>query len=160
MGVTTGFKQTDAGSIPTDWTALTLGPHVQIKSGESPSRFRFESHGVPYFKVEQLNNDPKYLRTTPYHFKSGKTISSGSLIFPKRGASILLNKVRILQSDSFMDTNLMTITPDDSLVSEYLYYTLIHIELWRIADTTSIPQINNKHITPLGSSAESMGQLS
>jgi type I restriction enzyme S subunit len=30
-----------------------------------------------------------------------------------------------------------------------LYYALLHIQLWRVADTTSIPQINNKHINPL-----------
>lgn len=73
----------------------------------------------------------------------------GSVIFPKRGASILLNKVRILESDSFMDTNMMALTTSSSLNNEYLYYYLTHIGLWRFADTTSIPQINNKHINPL-----------
>ena len=33
--------------------------------------------------------------------------------------------------------------------SEFIYYKLISIELWKIADTTSIPQINNKHINPI-----------
>ena len=63
----------------------------------------------------------------------------------------MLNKIRILDVDAFMDTNLMTITILDELrlVSEYLYYAILYIELWRIADTTSIPQINNKHINPL-----------
>ena len=48
-----------------------------------------------------------------------------------------------------MDTNLMTLTVTSSIDSEYLYYALAAIELWRIADITSIPQINNKHINPL-----------
>ncbi len=34
------------------------------------------------------------------------------------------------------------------LVPEYLYYFLIHEKLHRIADTSTIPQINNKHIIP------------
>jgi type I restriction enzyme S subunit len=48
-----------------------------------------------------------------------------------------------------MDTNLMTLTAKPPLNNEYLFYALLHIQLWRIADTTSIPQINNKHINPL-----------
>ena len=43
----------------------------------------------------------------------------------------------------------MSLTPNTSIHYEYLYYALTHIQLWRIADTTSIPQINNKHIIPL-----------
>ena len=43
----------------------------------------------------------------------------------------------------------MTLTTTETLSNEYLYYALLKIELWRVADTTSIPQINNKHINPL-----------
>ena len=150
MALERRLKKTEVGNIPEDWEVAVLGPKVKLQSGESPSKFRFSDSGVPYFKVEQLNNDSKYLRSTPYYSDSVKTVPKGSLIFPKRGASILTNKVRILDQDSFMDTNLMTVTPTDgSISSEYLFYTLIKIELWRIADTTSIPQINNKHIIPL-----------
>jgi type I restriction enzyme S subunit len=149
MEVRKGYKQTDIGVIPEDWEAIKLGSYVEIKSGESPSLFQFESDGIPYFKVDQLNSTNKYLSETPYNVKSGKKIARGSLIFPKRGASILLNKIRILAEDAFMDTNLMTLTPKEKIFSEFLFYALTHVELWRIADTTSIPQINNKHITPL-----------
>jgi type I restriction enzyme S subunit len=144
-----GYKQTDAGVIPEEWGAEALGHHVEIKSGESPSLFLFKNDGIPYFKVEQLNNNSKYLSDTPYFFLGDKKVPWNSLIFPKRGASILLNKVRILKQDAFMDTNMMTLTAKAPLDHEYLYYALTYIELWRIADTTSIPQINNKHIIPL-----------
>jgi type I restriction enzyme S subunit len=131
------------------WEVKMLGDYVKITSGESPSKFEFVKEGIPYFKVEQLNNCEKYQIESPYHIKTENVIPKGSIIFPKRGASILLNKVRILKVDSYMDTNLMTITLSQELSSEFIYYTLIYIELWRIADTTSIPQINNKHINPI-----------
>ena len=149
MEVRSGYKQTEVGVIPEDWDAEALGAHVVIRSGLSPSLFHFETTGTPYFKVDQLNNEPKYLTTTPYFIRGEQMVLKGSLIFPKRGASILLNKVRILVHDAFMDTNLMTLTPKEALDSDYLYYALTHIQLWRVADTTSIPQINNKHIIPL-----------
>ena len=48
-----------------------------------------------------------------------------------------------------MDTNLMVLTPIEKLECEYLFYSLSYIGLARLADTTSVPQINNKHINPL-----------
>lgn len=144
-----GYKKTEVGVIPSDWLVKELGKYVVITSGESPSKFRFNDDGIPYFKVDQLNNGDKYLKETPYHIESKICVPKGSIIFPKRGASILLNKVRILAEDSFMDTNLMSLTISNELDNEYLYYSVVYTELWRIADTTSIPQINNKHIIPL-----------
>lgn len=146
--VRAGYKQTEVGEIPEDWDFKSLGPFVDIASGESPSRFEFSEHGIPYFKVEQLNNSPKYTSSTPYHFSSGNTVPAGSIIFAKRGASILLNKIRILSAPSFMDTNLMALSAKRGLYNEYLYYCLDYRSLAEVADTTSIPQINNKHITP------------
>ena len=146
-----GYKRTLVGLIPEEWDTQPLGDYVCITSGESPSLFHFTTSGVPYFKVEQLGNVEKYLDglATPYFFLKGKTVPRGSVIFAKRGAAIALNKIRILSDDSFMDTNLMALTPAAGLDSDYLYYTLAQIGLWKLADTTSVPQINNKHIKPL-----------
>lgn len=143
-----GYKQTEIGEIPEDWDVISLGDYVDITSGESPSKLNLVSSGIPYFKVEQLNYDSKYIRKTPYFFEEGKTVPKGSVIFPKRGASILLNKIRIIAQDSFMDTNLMALTARGELFGEYLFYCLDYMGLVNVADTTSIPQINNKHIKP------------
>lgn len=149
MELRPGYKQTEAGVIPEDWEAVSLGKKVQITSGDSPSNLIFETVGLRYFKVEQLGWDSKYLESTPYRIRSQRSVPAGSVVFAKRGAAIRLNKIRILQYPSFMDTNLMALTPDDSLSNEYLHYALNHRNLWDIADVTSVPQINNKHIVPL-----------
>ena len=146
-----GYKHTDFGPVPPDWETERLGTIVSITSGESPSTIEFTADGSPYFKVEQLSSTEKYLNTfsTPYHFHNGKTVPLGSVIFAKRGAAISLNKIRILAQDSFMDTNLMALVPDERLDVEFLYYELSYTGLWRLADTTSVPQINNKHVKPI-----------
>lgn len=146
-----GYKQTEVGVIPEDWDVLPLGGHVRITSGESPSLIQFSDEGRPYFKVEQLGNDTKYLGndSTPYHFLRGRTVPRGSVVFAKRGAAIALNRIRIFSDDAFMDTNLMALTSVGSLDPEFIYYKLAHIGLEQFADTTSVPQINNKHINPL-----------
>lgn len=145
------YKRTEAGLLPLDWEVVQLGSLVKITSGASPSLFSFSGSGIPYFKVEQLNNAEKYLDAfdTPYLFKRGDTVPRLSVVFAKRGAAIALNKIRILKEASFMDTNLMALTPQGGIECEYLYYALDHIGLWKFADTTSVPQINNKHINPI-----------
>jgi type I restriction enzyme S subunit len=149
--VRAGYKQTEVGIIPEEWGVVPLGNHVRITSGETPRLFQFTPDGVPYFKVEQLSNAEKHLHSssTPYHFEKGKTVAGGSVVFAKRGAAIALNKVRILATESFMDTNLMALSPTEELDGEFLFYRLSYVGLWKFADTTSVPQINNKHVRPL-----------
>ena len=121
-----GFQKTEIGYYPKDWVVKPLGGYVRITSGESPSKFDFSSVGIPYFKVEQLNNGNKYALETKYKINSNISIPKGSIIFPKRGASIFLNKIRILSEASYMDTNLMTLTvlDENDLENEYLFYQL------------------------------------
>jgi type I restriction enzyme S subunit len=124
---------------------------VQITSGESPSLFRFGPGGTPYFKVQQLSLSRKYLRRqdTPYLAVNAPEVARGSVMFAKRGAAIRLNNIRILAEPGYMDTNVMALTPVGEFTGEYLFYALTFVGLWSVADITSIPQINNKHIKPL-----------
>ena len=146
-----GYKATALGIIPQEWEVMRLGDIVSITSGESPSLYHLTAEGkYPYVKVEDLNNCEKYQESSrEYSDDNNTTIKAGSIIFPKRGASILNNKVRIAAKDIQMDSNMMAITPHTTIVdTEFLYIRILHERLYRIADTSSIPQINNKHIIP------------
>lgn len=128
-----------------------MGDLVKLTSGQSPSGFRFGAAGSPYFKVDQLGKSTKYLTRaeTPYISDEVPVVPPGSVLIAKRGGAIALNRVRILNEPGFMDTNVMALTPTDELETEYLFYWLSYRGLWDIADVTSVPQINNKHIIPL-----------
>lgn len=59
------------------------------------------------------------------------------------------NKVRIAARQLQMDTNMMALTPRQSKISnEFLFLIVSREKLSRIADTSTLPQINNKHILP------------
>ncbi|WP_256384601.1 restriction endonuclease subunit S [Photobacterium toruni] len=133
-----------------DWEEVRLGDFVIIQSGYAPSQFTLtKDEKYPYVKVEDMNNCTKYQNLSrEYSCKTKKTVPKGSVIFPKRGAAIMNNKVRIAAKEIYMDSNMMALTPKDKLHSEFCYYLLLREELYRIADTSTIPQINNKHITP------------
>jgi type I restriction enzyme S subunit len=129
----------------------TLGDLVKISSGYSPSSYKLGTEGkYPFLKVEDLNNCFKYQTSSREYSNDIKNlIPKGSIIFPKRGAAILTNKVRIAAVPCLIDSNLMALIPNSEKVDvEYLYQKLIKTQLFRIADTSTIPQINNKHILP------------
>jgi type I restriction enzyme, S subunit len=133
-----------------DWVKAKLGNHVAIGSGGSPSNFTLSSAGkYAFVKVEDLNNCAKYQITgREFCNDSAGIIPPNSIIFPKRGAAIELNKIRITAAEILIDTNLMALTPKNELTTEFLYYSIANVGLSHIADLSTIPQLNNKHIIP------------
>src|SRR3989339_838546 len=127
-------------------------PNDTIQSGDSPSLFDLESSGdYPYIKVDDLNNCSKYQVSARQFVRTQvkQPIPTGAILFPKRGAAILTNKVRIAHKPLYLDSNMMAIKAKDKIVTdEYLYYLITQQKLYKIADTSTIPQINNKHIIP------------
>lgn len=147
-----GYKMTELGEIPIDWECSKLENYVEIRSGNSPSGFRLKEKGkYPFFKVDDMNYTSKYMKIAKVYFDEYKyeLMPKGMVVFPKRGASIFTNKVAILDADGYFDTNTMGLACGSKLNNEYLYYQLKFIGLEKFADTTAVPQINNKHINPL-----------
>jgi type I restriction enzyme S subunit len=133
-----------------EWKEKNLGSLVEINSGYSPSHYVLSDIGpYPFVKVEDLNNCVKYQEEArEYSNDTEGLIPSQSVIFPKRGAAIALNKIRISARDILMDTNMMSLTPTDECGIEFMFYFISEIGLDTIADSSTIPQINNKHIIP------------
>lgn len=132
------------------WENSEIGKLVRIKSGNSPSLFKLTKNGYPFIKVDDLNNSIKNQNYSKLYVEPNNSmhlINKDSIIFPKRGAAILTNKTRYLMMPSYMDTNMMALEPL-YINSEFLYYFIHRTGLYKIADTSTIPQINNKHIEP------------
>lgn len=136
--------------LPKGWTEDKLQKNIRIHSGFAPKDLTLTSKGsIPYVKVEDLNNCQKYQSESREYLESGSALTPPqSLIFPKRGAAIFSNKIRISQRSLVLDTNLMGVEILNGLDIEFLYYAISHAGLHRLADTSTIPQLNNKHILP------------
>jgi len=59
----------------------------------------------------------------------------------------MTNKVRIMGKDGYLDTNMMALIPEE-IDKDFLFTFIQKTGLYKIADTSTIPQINNKHIEP------------
>ena len=106
---------------------------------------------INYIKVDDLNT----LDNIPFFKKSRldctiikKPFVQNALIFPKRGAAIFTNKVSILLGKALLDPNMMGWKILKKYNLKYVYHTLLLRGLDDLADTSTVPQINNKHIYP------------
>lgn len=123
---------------------VPLGKLVTIKSGYSPSTFNLRDSGdIPFVKVEDLNNCSVFQEESRFYTEDAeRSVPAGSVIFPKRGAAIMNNKVRITKRPICMDTNMMALIPHEEIEADYLYRVIVFEGLYKIADTSTIPQIN------------------
>ena len=117
-----------------------------------------DPHGDALFlKVADFNRNESELQlvTAETRFQAAanpgtRLFKPGTVIFPKRGASIFLNKAGVLRAGAAVDPNLMALVPrEDRIDPEFLYWCVKCTGLWRFADTTSVPQLYHKHLTPM-----------
>ena len=138
------------------WKQCTIGECCTLKSGTSLSE-EVENEGgpIPYVKVGDMNypGNERYI-TTSSRYVSEETAGKGlfevgSILFPKRGGAIGTNKKRMTKLPVCADLNVMGVSSGGKLLPEYLFAYFDLIDLGALADGSSVPQINNKNITPL-----------
>ena len=137
-----------------------LGEIVDIVSGSTPKDLNeYLGSGLfQFYKVSDMNlEDNKVEMKSSNHLISEQNIKKlklkvypeGTIIFPKRGGAILTNKKRMLSKPSSFDLNLMGVLPNENINKYFLYYWFLKLDLSKIYDGSSVPQINNKNIYPL-----------
>ncbi len=133
---------------------VKLGDVCELKSGNSSANDSNVGH-LAYVKVSDLNlEENKNCIVTSTKFvdrqQNLKNIFPvGSVIFPKRGGAILTNKKRLTSIEVCCDLNIMGVIPCTNLDSHYLFYYFQGLNLGKISSGTTIPQINNKDVSPL-----------
>jgi len=154
----TKFKQTEIGEIPEEWKLAPGRDLFSLVGGYPPAALSFEEsndNDIPYVKVDDLN-DPRnqIVVTTSRQTLSRRknpdlsTCPRGVIVFPKRGAAILTNKVRILGREATFDTNIMGLVCKPRVDASFFRYQLEHLGLYRLLENAGIPQLNNKHLYP------------
>lgn len=122
-----GYKETEIGWIPCDWSASWLGNEVEaIVGGGTPSKDVPEYWGgeIPWASVKdfvatRLSRTEDYI--TPKAIKESSTnlIPAGTLITPTRMA---LGRVAFFDCDVAINQDLKAIFPKRSLTKEFLFY--------------------------------------
>ncbi|MCG9756007.1 restriction endonuclease subunit S [Shewanella insulae] len=142
------------GEVPEHWGVVKCGYLGNLFGSEAVAEDLISDDGdIPFIKVSTLSLDSFDLSEKSF-FVDSDTVSvnkakSNYIAFPKRGAAIFTNKVNIVTEPSFIDPNLMGWEINKNALPEYIAYMLKLRGLSDIADVSTVPQINNKHIEPM-----------
>ncbi|MBR2298220.1 MAG: restriction endonuclease subunit S [Bacteroidales bacterium] len=136
------------------WKKSTIAETCILKSGNSNANNSPEGL-LPFVKVGDMNikgNEERITCSTnyvSYECNKKNIFPIGTIIFPKRGGAILTNKKRITSVEVCCDLNVMGVYSKGSILSEYLFYYFLSVDLSKIYNGAAIPQINNGDIGPL-----------
>ena len=145
------------GDIPQHWEILR-GKYVgTLFSTPSVSDDKLTENSVSnfmYLKVSDLIGVDSSLKLAHSRLYVKRKSLTGEackpfLVFPKRGGAIYTNRIAIVESECFLDPNLMGWKITDRFDIRYVILLFKTRTLADLADVSSVPQINNHHINPI-----------
>ncbi len=143
--------------IPKHWVAKKIRFFCSMKSGNG---FSHDLQGrteleIPFFKVADTNTlDNKVEMLYAKNTVSSQDVfdfkfilhKPNSIVFPKVGAALLLNKRNILTQKSCIDNNMMSLYSDQSN-HKFLYYAILNVDFKRhYRAGRAVPSINESEI--------------
>jgi type I restriction enzyme S subunit len=156
----TEFQESEIGRIPKEWKVMRLGDISRIVSGYTfPLEMQGKTDGkYPFIKVNDMNSSYKYIDNAENYIDEidlpilkARPFPVGTIIFPKIGMAIRLNKFRILKREALFDNNIAgIIVYNEKAHNEYLYYYLQgRIDLMSLAGMTTVPSITKTKLEKL-----------
>ena len=141
------------GEVPEHWRVIKGGYIGRLFGSESIAEDDVVIDGeLPFIKVSSLSSSNFELKKVEWFVSDKKARlckpEKNYIVFPKRGAAIFTNKVNVVKVDSVIDPNLMGWKVEGTALAEYVALLLKTRKLDDIADVSTVPQINNKHISP------------
>lgn len=141
------------GDMPAHWQVLRgrmLGD--LFGSEQVPEDAVVDEGDLPFIKVGMLSLDTFDVQDWTWFVDSAIAeklkVRSHFIVFPKRGAAIFTNKVNIVERPSVIDPNLMGWHIGKHARPRFMAYVLKARKLQELADVSTIPQLNVKHIAP------------
>jgi len=145
------------GKVPKNWMLCRIKTIAVVNSGNG---FKVDLQGyssgdIPFYKVSDTNlkGNEKYLSVSSNYIsdelrKSNKfnMFDKNSIIFPKIGATLKLNKRRIATLPCCIDNNMAGISLRSNDNVEYFYHLMTLVDFNYYCSDGTIPAINNSQI--------------
>lgn len=144
------------GKVPKGWKIVKWKDLFSIYSWYAPSVLNFSQYNeLLYMKVDDYNNSNNIfeINDTELYLEQSNNQNIAfcpkwSIVIAKRWEAIRKNRVRILNKDAVLDTNLMWLILKDWNSSDFYREYIEFCKLERFMETSWIPQLNNKDIYP------------
>jgi type I restriction enzyme S subunit len=132
-----GYKMTELGPLPEKWEVVRLGEVAEISSGGSaPQGDEYFKGDKPFIRVSHIDNEDysikKYdlINDKAIHDYKLKLFSKGTIVFPKSGATVYLEKRAILPTDAYVVSHLCTVLSNrKDVIQHFLFYVLRSLKL-------------------------------
>ncbi|MGC8875532.1 restriction endonuclease subunit S [Thermus sp.] len=132
-----GYQITELGPLPEGWDVVRLGEVGDISAGGSAPQGSQYFGGIhPFVRVQHLDEDGYEVRR--YDLITDEAVRKyrlrlfppGTIVFPKSGASIRLEKRAILTRPSYLVSHLCAVIPKEEQVDgTFLFFALKSIPL-------------------------------
>lgn len=127
-----GFKMTELGPLPEEWKVVKLGEIGEVTAGGSAPQERYYFNGRhPFVRVQHLDEDGYWVRRWDLITDEAvqayrlRFFPKGTIVLPKSGASIRLEKRAVLPVDAYIVSHLCAVIPNSKAVDQrYLFYAL------------------------------------
>lgn len=130
-----GFKMTELGPLPEDWNVAPISDVAFVTSGGSaPQGDRYFGGSNPFIRVQHIEQGTH--RVTGWDLITDEAVQDcglrlyreGTIVLPKSGASIYLEKRAVLPLDAYIVSHLCALTPNSRTVdSVFLFHAIRNI---------------------------------
>ncbi|MBP8959258.1 MAG: restriction endonuclease subunit S [Bacteroidales bacterium] len=132
-----GFKMTELEALPEEWEVVKLGQVADISSGGSaPQGDKYFNGDKPFVRVSHIDNQNysinKYdlINDNAINDYRLKLFPKGTIVFPKSGATVYLEKRAMLPIDAYVVSHLCTVISNkEKAIQHFLFYVLISLKL-------------------------------
>ena len=133
--VPAGYKRTDAGVIPKDWGACTIGAVADIRTGGTPStgNSNYWNGDIPWCVPTDVTGTPgKYLSATERRISAAGLANSAASLLPA-GALLLCTRatigdVRIATVPICVNQGFKPLVCRNGIDNEFLYYVALTLK--------------------------------
>jgi len=152
----TEFQNSPIGKIPKEWALARLEEVAEVTTGGNAPQGEeyFKDGKYPFVRVQHFNGDKIYVdkydlinekATNEYRLQ---LFPKDSVIFPKSGASINLEKRAMLPFDAYVVNHLCVLIPKAAVMdNKFLYYLMKKRNLSKGSAGTTLPYLNLEHIS-------------
>jgi len=151
------MNDTDANiefqSVPTDWVLKEFGQVASLKSGGGAPQGNeyFKDGKYPFVRVQHFDGTEKYIARWDLITEKAvkdyrlKLFKKDTILFPKSGASIMLEKRAKLPIDAYVVGHLCCVEPEN-VENDFLFYLLKYVKFAHTIDGSTLPYLNLNHL--------------
>jgi type I restriction enzyme, S subunit len=126
-----GYKQTDVGVIPKDWTLKTIREIASVSSGGTPNReiSEFWDGDIPWITTTLINGDVisnanEFITRKGLENSSAKMCASGTILMAMYGQGKTRGKVGLLSFDASINQACAAISLHNKSSNQYVLHVL------------------------------------